>query len=160
AGSARDPRDRDRSGAGRRRAADSCVGLLQRLRRLPSVDRRRRGASPVDRASVAREGTTDPGRIPGHRDQTASTDHPRALMSLSAAAHPLLLDPHYVVLKQHLIESTGLAYYADKDEDLAARIGARLSQLSLNGCGAYLDLLKDQEAGESERHLLIGQLTI
>jgi chemotaxis protein methyltransferase CheR len=53
-----------------------------------------------------------------------------------------------------------LAYYADKDNDLASRISARLSLLTLNGCGAYLDLLQDREAGESERHVLIGQLTI
>jgi chemotaxis protein methyltransferase CheR len=81
-------------------------------------------------------------------------------VSIAAAGHSLLLDPDYSSLKQHLIDSTGLAYYADKDADLAARISARLSQLSLNSCRAYLELLKDPQAGESERHLLIGQLTI
>lgn len=81
-------------------------------------------------------------------------------MSTPADALPLLLDPDYRSLKQYLIESTGLSYYADKDGDLAARISARLSHLVMNGCGDYLDLLKDQRAGESERHLLIGQLTI
>ncbi len=40
------------------------------------------------------------------------------------------------------------------------RISARLAELGLNGCGAYLELLKNREAGEPERHLLIGQLTI
>jgi chemotaxis protein methyltransferase CheR len=81
-------------------------------------------------------------------------------VNASATVHPLVLDPDYPSLKHHLIESTGLAYYADKDTDLAGRIGARLSQLSLDGCGAYLNLLRNRQAGESERHLLIGQLTI
>jgi chemotaxis protein methyltransferase CheR len=81
-------------------------------------------------------------------------------VNTSTAAHPLVADPAFPLLKQYLIESTGLAYYADKDADLAARIGARLSQLTLRSCAAYLELLKDRAAGESERHLLIGQLTI
>jgi chemotaxis protein methyltransferase CheR len=81
-------------------------------------------------------------------------------VNTSAVSHPLANDPDYLSLKQHLIESTGLAYYADKDSDLAFRLGARLSELKLGGCGPYLSLLKNSEAGESERHLLIGQLTI
>ena len=81
-------------------------------------------------------------------------------MSVADTVHPLLLDPDYSSLKQHLIESTGLAYYADKDSDLASRLGTRITQLTLNGCGAYLDLLKNEDAGSSERQLLIGQLTI
>jgi len=81
-------------------------------------------------------------------------------VSAATTAHSLLLDPDYPALKQHVIESTGLAYYTDKDSDFALRIGARIAQLTLDGCGAYLDLLKNREAGESERHTLIGQLTI
>jgi chemotaxis protein methyltransferase CheR len=81
-------------------------------------------------------------------------------VTTAAASHPLANDPDYLSLKQYLIESTGLAYYADKDSDLAFRLGARLSELKLGGCGPYLSLLKNSEAGESERHLLIGQLTI
>jgi chemotaxis protein methyltransferase CheR len=81
-------------------------------------------------------------------------------MNALAPTHPLVRDPDFPLLKQHVIESTGLAYYADKDADLAARISGRLSQLTLDGCGAYLDLLKNRDEGEPERHLLIGQLTI
>src|SRR5262245_26353822 len=81
-------------------------------------------------------------------------------MSGAATITQLWLDPDFRALKHHVIESTGLAYYADKDEELAARIGPRISQLALDGCGAYLTLLKNHEAGESERHLLINQLTI
>jgi chemotaxis protein methyltransferase CheR len=79
---------------------------------------------------------------------------------ITAAAHPVCHDPDFPSLKQHVIDVTGLAYYADKDGDFAARIGPRLSHLALKSCGAYLALLRDREAGEAERHLLIGQLTI
>jgi hypothetical protein len=44
----------------------------------------------------------------------------------------LLSDPFYPRLKEHLVESTGLAYYHDKDADFARRIGHRLESL---GCG-------------------------
>jgi chemotaxis protein methyltransferase CheR len=79
---------------------------------------------------------------------------------VNATVHPLVADPGYRSLKHYLIESTGLAYYEDKDSDLADRVSARLDELRLPGCDAYLDLLKDRRTGESERHLLIGQLTI
>jgi chemotaxis protein methyltransferase CheR len=81
-------------------------------------------------------------------------------VSLAAAPRPLWQDPDFSSLKEHLIASTGLAYYADKDTDLADRIRPRLSHLAMNDCGAYLALLRNREAGESERHLLINQLTI
>jgi chemotaxis protein methyltransferase CheR len=81
-------------------------------------------------------------------------------VNIPATVHALVTDPGYQSLKHYLIESTGLAYYEDKDSDLAARVGARLGELKLPGCDAYLDLLKDHRTGESERHLLIGQLTI
>ncbi len=81
-------------------------------------------------------------------------------MNSTQTGASLLLDPAYPALKQHLIESTGLAYYANKDSDLAARIGARMAQLNLAGCSEYLAMLRDREDGEVERHALIGLLTI
>ena len=45
--------------------------------------------------------------------------------------HPLRADPFYHALKEYLIASTGLAYYRDREDDLAARVAARL------GSGAY-----------------------
>jgi chemotaxis protein methyltransferase CheR len=76
------------------------------------------------------------------------------------AMHPLIHDPAFGKLKEYLIESTGLAYYSDKDTDLAARVSNRLALLKLDGCGSYLSLLKDDERGAGERQELIGQLTI
>ena len=55
--------------------------------------------------------------------------------SPSASAASLIHDPAYPALKRQVIESTGLAYYLDKDNDLASRLGARLSDLGLDNCG-------------------------
>lgn len=72
----------------------------------------------------------------------------------------LVSDPDFPNLKDHLIQATGLAYYADKDEDLAERINRRLSALGLAGCGAYLGVLCDRQKGEPELDALIAELTI
>ena len=74
--------------------------------------------------------------------------------------HPLCSDPGYPRLKEHLIAVTGLAYYADKDDDLAARVAQRLAQLGLAGCDAYLAMLLGGPASEAERDALIESLTI
>jgi chemotaxis protein methyltransferase CheR len=69
-------------------------------------------------------------------------------------------DPSFPRLKTFLIESTGLAYYADKDRDLADRVGRRLARLGMRACAPYLELLQDGPAGEAELDALIGELTI
>jgi chemotaxis protein methyltransferase CheR len=75
-------------------------------------------------------------------------------------SHLLVADPAYPRLKAHLIGVTGLAYYADKDDDLAMRIAARLAQLGLGDCASYLALLENGQAGEEELDALIADLTI
>jgi chemotaxis protein methyltransferase CheR len=72
----------------------------------------------------------------------------------------LLGDPLYSRLKEHLIEATGLAYYADKDADLSRRIGRRLSGLGFQDCASYLELLRDPRRGPSEMDSLIAEITI
>jgi chemotaxis protein methyltransferase CheR len=81
-------------------------------------------------------------------------------VKFQVTTNPLIHDPGFTALKNHLIESTGLAYYSDKDNDLATRISARLSELKLKDCRSYLSLLTNNEDGGTERHLLISQLTI
>ena len=76
------------------------------------------------------------------------------------ATQPLIGDPDYAALKRHVIESTGLAYYDNKDADFTAHVSGRMFDLAMRSCRAYLDLLQDRERGESERHLLISRLTI
>ena len=77
--------------------------------------------------------------------------------------HPpdeLLGDPVYPRLKEYLIEATGLAYYADKDADLARRIRRRLSGFGFEDCASYLDLLRDPARGAPEMDALVEEVTI
>ncbi|HEX3727648.1 MAG TPA: CheR family methyltransferase [Pirellulales bacterium] len=69
-------------------------------------------------------------------------------------------DPGYGPLKQHIIDATGLAYYLDKDAELAVHIGRRLAALSINSCHAYRNQLIDSEAGAVELDALTANLTI
>jgi len=72
----------------------------------------------------------------------------------------LVADLSYRNLKDHLIESTGLAYYLDKDSELAEKVAKRLEALNMSGCSAYLALLKNGQAGEAELDELVVDLTI
>jgi chemotaxis protein methyltransferase CheR len=69
-------------------------------------------------------------------------------------------DPAYHRLKDHLIESTGLAFYADRDSKLTELIGQRLADLRLLDYSAYAEFLADGAGGKAEMELLTGQLTI
>jgi chemotaxis protein methyltransferase CheR len=75
-------------------------------------------------------------------------------------ASALTSDLGYRSLKQYLLEWTGLAFYADKDDQLGEKIAKRLAALQLSSCAAYLNLLRDGAAGESELDELISDLTI
>lgn len=72
----------------------------------------------------------------------------------------LIADPSYQDIKRHIIENTGLAYYLDKDSELAEKVSKRLSRLGMGDGFAYLDLLKSGPGGEEELDELIGDLTI
>jgi chemotaxis protein methyltransferase CheR len=69
-------------------------------------------------------------------------------------------DPAYSRLKEHLIASTGLSFYADRDHELTEMIGQRLADLRLRDCSSYADLLAAGAGGEAEMDVLIGKLTI
>lgn len=72
----------------------------------------------------------------------------------------VLEDPCYPALKSHLLAATGLAYYADKDRELASRIGLRLAETSMVNCRDYLQLLQSDEGGEAELENILQYLTI
>lgn len=72
----------------------------------------------------------------------------------------LTADPAYARLKNHLISSTGLAYYANRDEEMSGLIGRRLAELGAPNCTDYLSLLADGEAGPSELNAIVSLLTI
>jgi chemotaxis protein methyltransferase CheR len=69
-------------------------------------------------------------------------------------------DSSYLRLKNQLIASTGLAFYADRDEELSKLIGQRLSDLRLPDCSSYTKFLADRVKGEAEMDVLIAKLTI
>jgi chemotaxis protein methyltransferase CheR len=69
-------------------------------------------------------------------------------------------DPFFPRLKEHLVTSTGLDYYEDKDSALAQRIGSRLACLELADCTSYLNVLSDPVRGPAELDALIAQITI
>lgn len=78
-------------------------------------------------------------------------------------AHPpdgLGDDPWYGRLKDYLIGSTGMAYYANKDADLVLRIRRRLSQHGVRDCRTYLEYLRDPMRGPAEMEALIAEITI
>ena len=78
----------------------------------------------------------------------------------SPSAETLVADPLYAHLKGHVVGSTGLTYYEDKDAALAGRIGRRLSTLGVQDCASYLAILRDPLRGASEMDALIAEITI
>jgi chemotaxis protein methyltransferase CheR len=82
------------------------------------------------------------------------------LSSIVVSGDGLVADPLFPRLKAHLVESTGLTYYADKDVDLARRVRHRLSIVGAPDCASYLDILCDPVRGASELDLLIEEVTI
>ncbi len=72
----------------------------------------------------------------------------------------ILADPWFPSLKRYVLSHTGLSYYADKDEDLAARVARRMSVLPASNCKLYLALLEGGEAGAREMASLVEALTI
>ncbi len=71
----------------------------------------------------------------------------------------LISDPAFPLLKQRLIEYTGLAYYADKDTDLALRLERRLASAGAPDCAAYLRILNGP-AGAKEIDTIVADLTV
>ncbi len=66
----------------------------------------------------------------------------------------------FSALKDHVISSTGLVYYADRTEALAGHVADRLRKRGLSGCAEYWELLQDENTGEAELDQLIALLTI
>lgn len=81
-------------------------------------------------------------------------------MSVSAATAAVLGDPFFQRLKALVIETTGMAFYADKDEDLARIVAERLTETGLGGCARYLELIADVVRGKVEMDALVAELTI
>lgn len=76
----------------------------------------------------------------------------------SAAA--VMNDPKYPRLRSLLIETTGLSYYLNQEQELAARITSRMAAIELAHVDEYLAWLSDATTGETEWNALVAELTI
>ncbi|MCW2243994.1 CheR family methyltransferase [Azospirillum canadense] len=72
----------------------------------------------------------------------------------------VLHDPVFPRLKSTVIEATGLAYYADKDQALAERVSRRLADRSMTGLAGYLAILNAEGPAGPEYQALINELTV
>jgi chemotaxis protein methyltransferase CheR len=72
----------------------------------------------------------------------------------------LALGFEFCALKRFVIESTGLAYYADRDSDFANGVRRRMSALCLDTYDAYRSRLEEDGAGQAEFDLLTAELSI
>ncbi|MFC5313734.1 CheR family methyltransferase [Azospirillum rugosum] len=72
----------------------------------------------------------------------------------------VLRDPVFPRLKTAVIETTGLAYYADKDQALAERVSRRLAERSVTGLAGYLAILNSEGPAGPEYQALINELTV
>jgi chemotaxis protein methyltransferase CheR len=72
----------------------------------------------------------------------------------------VLADPDYPSLKRYVLDHTGLDYYLDKDEDLAARLSRRASAQKVDALREYLRQLENPRDGGAELDALVGELTI
>ena len=71
----------------------------------------------------------------------------------------VIADPDYALLKERIIGHTGFAYYADRDDELAARIARRPGARNVRQCQDYLRIL-DGPGGEREMAALAADLSI
>lgn len=69
-------------------------------------------------------------------------------------------DPAFATLKDRVIARTGHAYYADKDDQLAEHVVARMAALGIDAVADYLARLDDAVAGPREWERIESAITI
>ncbi|NYZ15936.1 protein-glutamate O-methyltransferase CheR [Azospirillum sp. RWY-5-1] len=72
---------------------------------------------------------------------------------------PLIADPAFPTLKALAIDLTGMAYYAEKDDALAAALGRRMAARGVARGDVYAAMLEGGGSAE-EREALVVELTI
>src|SRR5690606_8159099 len=146
--------------AGVRHPRGIAAGHLQRLRVRHL--RPRGGGRPPSRSRPPAAGGRSP-RPRGLRDAVGgAAAAPRPVRPvLTDAVQVAAIVGHGAVprLKAAVIEQTGLAYYRDKDDVLAARVVRRLAERGCTDCGDYLDLIRGP-GGAEEFDALIAGLTV
>ena len=66
----------------------------------------------------------------------------------------------FAALKQMLVESTGLSYYSDRDAELRSMFTRRQVAVGAPDLAAYLHLVRDSAAAQTEMDLLVEEATI
>ncbi|MEZ6242349.1 MAG: protein-glutamate O-methyltransferase CheR [Phycisphaerales bacterium] len=66
----------------------------------------------------------------------------------------------YERLKTHVLGTTGLAYFHDRDEELESRFRRRMTATACDSHEAYLALLLDVDTGDEELQQLVRLLTV
>ncbi|HEX5472764.1 MAG TPA: protein-glutamate O-methyltransferase CheR, partial [Lacipirellulaceae bacterium] len=82
---------------------------------------------------------------------------------MTALASPISAiadDAYFFMLKDYVIATTGLEYYAPRTQALAEHVLGRMSAIGLSECREYWKLLQDDRRGEVELDQLIERLTI
>jgi chemotaxis protein methyltransferase CheR len=74
--------------------------------------------------------------------------------------NPFANDADFPFLKAFVIKATGMVFYADKDEDLARILSARMQEVGDTNCASYLLRLREPGSGVAELDELISELTI
>src|SRR5581483_1604687 len=69
-------------------------------------------------------------------------------------------DPGYRLVKDYLIAHTGLAYYSDRDRELARIIARRMGKYNLRDCLAFLSVLRSGAEADLELNTIVAELTI
>ncbi|MBT9544598.1 MAG: tetratricopeptide repeat protein [Candidatus Sericytochromatia bacterium] len=80
-------------------------------------------------------------------------------MTRAFSPHEDFDSPGFEQLKTYVVEQTGLAYYRNKDRELAYKFSRRMEKIQQTDYRDYLAHLQ-AEAGRAERELLIQELTI
>jgi len=82
-------------------------------------------------------------------------------MSAAAAPQAALSDePSFNRLKSFFIGSTGMEYYAHRDEELRNLIARRMVELKVDDVASYYELLRAPAEGDSELEKLIALATV
>lgn len=76
---------------------------------------------------------------------------------LRSTVQDILGEPAFAALKALVIETTGMAFYRDKSEDLAQILALRMAETGVLGCASYLERLSGDA---SEMDALVAELTI
>jgi chemotaxis protein methyltransferase CheR len=82
------------------------------------------------------------------------------MTTIAELTRAILADRIFPGLRNHVVNATGLEYYAGRANSFAEQIAHRITDLGVPDCGNYLELLHDGNAGEAELDRLIVRLTI